>query len=286
MELGNHSEFLGIMPSSEMLMRWFINDTMSMGTYRLKGHARADFWRWVMSWGVALRTPSDLGYSDDGFVLPPLNLHHIVVPVDRSEDAGEMLFRMPTINATTMHAEMRRTTEARAECAAALVNDSTDTWAVWCNTNYEADALNRLIPDAVEVRGSDAPEVKEDRLNAFSDGRARVIVTKASIAGFGLNWQHCHHTAFVGLSFSFEQLYQALRRLHRFGQQHAVQAHIITAETEGLILSTVQEKMAAHEEMLNEMRAAVNELRLSEHRALIDYHPRLPMEVPRWLRTA
>lgn len=183
MELGNHSEFLGVMPAPEMLSRWFINDTNATGVYRLKGHAEADFWRWVTSWAVALRRPSDLGdYSDDGYILPPLTIHQHTVEVDVTADRGDHLFRIPDLSATAIHAEMRRTAPARAAVAAALVNGTPGPWAVWVNTNYEADAVTALLPDALEVRGSDSIAAKEARLGAFSDGSARVILTKANVA--------------------------------------------------------------------------------------------------------
>ncbi|MBO0783502.1 MAG: hypothetical protein J2P37_32220, partial [Ktedonobacteraceae bacterium] len=212
MELGNHSEFLGIMPSSEMLMRWFINDTMQNGKYRLKGHAQKAFWDWVASWAISLRKPSDLGYADDGFTLPELRITHRYVETDLTAGRGAgQLFRAPIMNATTLHQEMRLTAPDRAQAVADLVNHSRDTWVVWCNTNYEADELTQRMPDAVEVRGSDTMAEKERRLTAFTNGDIRIIVSKPSICGYGLNFQHCHKTAFVGLSYSMEDFYQAVR---------------------------------------------------------------------------
>lgn len=263
-EIGNHAEFLGIMPANEMLTRWFINDTTKAQTFRLKGHAERAFWDWVASWAVSLRRPSDLGYPDEGFALPPLELHEITVPVDRTQDSGDQLFRTPEMSATNIHREMKLTAPDRAARVAELVNYSTDFWAVWCNTNYEADELKRLIPDAIEVRGSDSPADKERKLGLFGSGEVRVLVTKPSIAGFGLNFQHCHKTAFVGLSYSFEQLYQAIRRTYRFGQQHRVDAYIITAETEGSVLAIIKRKMAAHEKMFGRMNRSASKLSLAE----------------------
>src|SRR5579872_7626 len=219
MELGNHSEFLGVMDSNEMLMRWFINDTMSNGKYRLKGHASKDFWEWVASWAVSIRRPSDLGFSDDGFVLPELQIIYRYVKTDITQDVPEgQLFRLPTMSATSLHKEMRITSADRAQSVADLVNNSDETWVIWCNTNYEADELTKRIPDAVEVRGSESIAVKERKLTDFTQGKTRVLITKAGIAGYGLNWQHCHNVAFVGLSYSFEDVYQAIRRSYRFGQ--------------------------------------------------------------------
>jgi DNA modification methylase len=256
LELGNHADFLGIMPSNEMISRWFLNDTMKAGGYRLKGHAREDFWRWVASWAVCLGKPSHIGYSDEGYDLPPLELVDHVVRVDVTADAGDSLFRGDSLTATSLHKEMRKTAAARAAKVAELVNASTETWVVWCNTDYEADELRERIPDAIEVSGKQPESLKEKNLDLFSEGKARVIITKPTIAGFGLNWQHCCNMAFVGLSYSFEQLYQGLRRSWRFGQRRPVKAHLVYAETEGEVLATVRRKQQQHEEMQTEMAAA------------------------------
>jgi DNA modification methylase len=265
MEIGNHSEFLGIMPSNEMLMRWFLNDTMKSGHYRLKGHAVTDFWQWVASWAIALRKPSDLGYADDGFSLPELRVQHryIVTDVTVGREQGQ-LFRAPSMNATNLHREMKLTACDRAQAVARMVNGSADTWVVWCNTNYEADELIKRIPDALEVRGSDSLADKERTLTAFTRGQARVIVTKPGIAGYGLNWQHCHHTAFVGLSYSFEEFYQAVRRLYRFGQQHPVDVVIVAAETEAPLVAALERKIQAHLHMSEAMHAVASRLALQE----------------------
>lgn len=260
MEIGNHSEFLGVMPSPEMLSRWFINDTMSMGTYRLKGHAVDSFWEWVASWAVSLRLPSDLGYDDDGFILPPLNIRQTTVAVNLLENAGEHLFRIPELNATGIHREMRLTAGDRAAAVAEQVNASRETWIVWCNTNYEADELTKRIPDAVEIRGNHTADQKERAILAFLDGQTRVLVSKPTITGFGLNFQHCHNVAFVGLSYSFEQFYQSLRRVYRFGQTEPVNAVIVAAETEGHIVDVVWQKVREHEALMAGMRAASSKL--------------------------
>lgn len=286
MELGNHSEFLGVMPSSEMLSRWFINDTNHTGNYRLKGHAAADFWAWVASWAVALRRPSDLGYPDDGFVLPPLRMQQVAVQVDMTDPTGERLFRMPELNATKIHQEMRLTALARVQAAAELVNANNEPWIVWCHTNDEADRLRKAIPDAIEVRGSESPEVKERKLTQFSNGKARVIVTKGKIAGWGLNWQHCHNVLFVGMSYSFEEMYQCIRRSYRFGQTQPVDVYLVIAETEGEILATVQKKMAAHEAMLDALVMSTRQAQGQADLHLAPYEPTIPMEIPSWLRSA
>lgn len=254
MEIGNHSEFLGVMPSNEMLMRWFINDTMSNGKYRLKGHATKDFWQWVASWAISLRRPSDLGYDDAGFVLPEMRIERCYVETDITVgvESGQ-LFRAPAMSATNLHKEMRITAPDRAQAVADLVNGSNEIWAVWCNTNYEADELVRLIPDAIEVRGSESLAEKERKITAFAQGKARVIIGKPQMLGYGLNWQHCSHTAFVGLSYSFEDFYQAVRRLYRFGQKQPVEVVIVAAETEAPLVATLERKMHAHMQMSEAM---------------------------------
>lgn len=262
MEFGQHAEFLGVMASNEMLSRWFINDTMNFGQYRLKGHARKDFWKWVSTWAACISMPSDIGFPDDGYVLPKLNMQSHCVAVDQIEGREQdELIRSANVNATTMHKEMRLTCQDRVNKCAELVNGSREAWVIWCNTNYEADALKKAMPDAIEVRGSDSPDDKESKLAAFTNGEQSRIITKPSIAGFGLNWQHCRNHAFVGLSYSFEDFYQAMRRGYRFGQKQEFNCHIIQAETEGAILQTVQRKMQQHREMLDEMKFAAASLR-------------------------
>lgn len=261
MELGQHSAFLGVMPSNEMLSRWFVADQTSMGRYRLKGHAVRPFWRWVASWAQAASRPSDVGdYLDAGYDLPPFKMHRHLVRADITVDSGDALFRMPDMSATSMHKEKRLTVDARARIVADLVaTDPAEPWIVWCDTDYEADALKAVIPEALEVRGSDAPEAKEKRLTAFTDGAARVLITKPRIAGFGLNWQHCARVAFVGLSFSYEAFYQAVRRCWRFGQAREVQVHVALADTELAIWDAVLRKRGEHEEMSRRMVKAMRE---------------------------
>lgn len=262
MEFGQHCEFLGAMPSNEMLCRWFINDTMNFGSYRLKGHAESDFWDWVGTWAACLSNPGDIGYDGKEYILPKLNLKQIVVNVDDVEGAedGE-LFRCPELNATTVHREMRISCAERAKAAAELVASNSEPWIVWCNTNYESDELTKLIPDATEVRGSDSHDSKISKLNKFQTGEARVIISKPSICGFGLNWQHCRNVVFVGLSYSFEDFYQALRRSYRFGQKQEVNAFIISGKNESQIISTVQFKMDLHAKMQERMKKASKSLR-------------------------
>jgi hypothetical protein len=265
LELGNHAQFLDVMESNEMISRWFINDSMQAGNYRLKGHAAKDFWRWVASWAVCVSLPSDLGYEDDGFLLPELRLHDQRVGVDHKRAFAEgRLFLDGTVSATAMWAEKRATSQDRCNFAKSIVGESSEPWVLWCDTNDEADKLKELFPNAIEVRGSDSVSSKEKGLNAFSSGQSQIIITKPDIAGFGLNWQHCHNVVFVGVTYSFEKLYQALRRTWRFGQTKPVDAYIIYAESEGSIMESISKKQEAHAEMQASMREAMRESGLSK----------------------
>lgn len=289
MELGQHSAFLGAMASNEMLARWFIADQSNMGKYRIKGAAMRPFWEWVSSWARCISKPSDIGFSDDGYDLPPLNVHRHIIRADISVDTGEekggqsRLFRVPDMSATSIHKEKRLTVAQRADVIAELVAaEPNEPWTIWCDTDYEADALTARIADAVEVRGSMSPEMKEERLIAFSTGQSRVIVTKSSIAGFGLNWQHCARVAFVGLSFSYESYYQAVRRSWRFGQTRPVEVHVACADTEESIWATVSRKGGDHDAMKREMASAMSRAaRIA--RAYEEYNPQMPMALPAFL---
>ena len=269
LELGNHAQFLDVMASTnEMISRWFINDSMQAGNYRLKKHAESDFWRWVASWAVCISRPSDLGHADDGFLIPPLQVHSHVVSVDHTRAfAGGRLFVDGNLSATAMWAEKRATAPDRCRAAAELVSGLPGFWIVWCDTNQEADLLQELLPEAIEVRGADSLAAKESKLRQFSEGQARVIITKPDIAGFGLNWQHCHQQVFVGVTYSFEKTYQALRRSWRFGQSREVQAHLIYAESEGDIMQTLERKQEAHSRMQHSMNEAMSQVGLGGHGA-------------------
>lgn len=262
MELGNHSEFLGHLGSMEMLCRWFINDTSTASQdWRLKGHAQADFWRWVASWSRTATLPSDLGGQDDGFVLPPLRYELHTVEADITQDVPDgMLFRIPDGSATTIHREKRITMRDRVARAAEIANRETGAVIVWCETNDESSALAAAIPDAIEVHGSMDPEQKVAALDAFTFGQVRVIVSKPKLAGLGLNWQHANTVVFASVSHSYEQHYQAVRRAWRFGQSQPVTCHVIISDTETAIWNNVQRKAADHARMKRAMAEAMNGL--------------------------
>lgn len=281
-EFGQHAEFLGVCSSAQMLATFFINDTFNTGDWRLKKHAESEFWKWVASWAACVSKPSDIGFSDEGYILPKLNLESVVVHVDAVEGAGEgELFRAPTLSATTMHAEMRMTSPARVEAVAKLVTASTEQWLVWCNTNDEADQLKKAMPDAVDVRGSDTPAHKERAAVDFVAGKIRVIISKPGIYGYGLNLQNCHNLAFVGLSYSFEDFYQALRRSYRFGQTREVNAYVVQASTEDAITRTIRRKIAQHEKMQSEMKVA--SLAFMETVRSCESLPEKSMSAVKWL---
>jgi DNA modification methylase len=256
-EFGQHADFLGICSPAQMLATFFLNDTFNTGDWRLKRHAEKSFWEWLSSWAACISKPSDIGFADDGYDLPPLNLQSFAVQVDEVEGRKEgELLRHSTLSATTMHKELSMTVADRVAKVAELVNGSSESWIVWCNTNEESKLLGAAIPDAVEVKGSDTAKFKEKSAEGFVDESIRVLISKSGIFGYGMNWQHCSNVAFVGLSYSFEDFYQALRRSYRFGQTRQVNAYIVQATTEGAILQTINKKIRQHEEMQQKMKIA------------------------------
>lgn len=283
-EIGTHAEFLGIMRRDEMLVRWFIHDSMDTGEWRLKKPAVKDFWAWVSSWSRMIGKPSDVGFDDAGYDLPPLNLHRHVIEANVSEDTAGLLFRIPDMSATSIHGEKRRTVADRSALVAEIVSREPDEpWVIWCDTDYEADALKALLPHFVDVRGSQKAEVKEAGLVAFSTGQAPGIITKPSIAGFGLNWQHSARVAFVGLSFSYESFYQAVRRCWRFGQARPVECHIVMADTERAIYDVIARKRGDHDDMKAQMMAAMRAAAMPRNR-VSEYLPKHKAAVPAWLK--
>lgn len=239
MELGNHSEFLGAMTRQEMLSMYFTHDGGETAKWRLKGHAEKAFYQYVRTWATMLTKPSDLGYNDNGYILPGVNYieHQIATPTK-----GGSLFNDIAVSSTGFNAELRRTMDARMHKAAEIANNSDHNFVIWIKHNPEGPALKKLIPGAVEVTGSDSDEFKEEMLQAFGNNEFRVLITKQKIASFGLNYQNCHNTIFPSLDFSFESLYQAIRRFLRFGQQHQVNAHIITTDTMRNVAQTIRVK--------------------------------------------
>jgi hypothetical protein len=244
--------------------------------WRLKGHAETPFWRWVCSWMHAIRKPSDMGFADDAFQLPALiEAEHLV---EASTLAEGMLFALPAHGLQEQREERRRTLQERCERVASLVNHTGEPALVWCHLNEEGDLLERLIPDAVQVSGSDSEDAKEERLTAFSDGKARVLVTKPKIGAWGLNYQHCAHQTYFP-SHSFEQYYQSIRRSWRFGQKRPVRVDIVTTEGERGVMANLQRKAEQAEAMFSRLVAEMN------NAASIDrgVAANRPLEVPSWL---
>lgn len=236
-ELCNHAEFLGIMPRNEMLAAFFVHDEVG---WRIKGHASVPMYEWMAQWAIAMTKPSDIGYPDEGYALPELRVHPEVVEV-KIEAEGQLF--ATDLGGVGGRAKVRRATmDARVDVAVDLAMSTDDQWIVWCGLNDEADAIAWRVPDSVNVDGSMDPEAKARNLEAFQDGEVRVLVTKPSIAGFGMNFQQCHRMVFVGLSDSYEAYYQAIRRCYRFGQEHPVDVHIVVSELERQIVDNVTRK--------------------------------------------
>lgn len=284
-ELGTSSEALGYLGHMDMLNRFFRNDMSNSATgrnhgntmkWRLKGHAEQPFWRWVCSWARAMRRPSDLGFSDERFMLPPLTEVEHLIEVESV--ANGMLFAMPAADLREQREERRRTVRERCEKAAQLVNSTGKPALVWCHLNEEGDALAKLIPDAVQVSGSDSDDAKEDRLQAFAQNKVRVLITKPKIGAWGLNLQHCAHVVYFP-SHSFEQYYQAVRRCWRFGQKQAVRVDIVTTEGERGVMRNLQRKADQADAMFTRLVAEMNQA-LSIDRA---QSATRTVEVPSWL---
>ena len=245
-ELGNHSEFLGVRSRVEMLAEYFVHDGGSTKDWRLKGHAVAPFWLWVSSWGALVKTPADLGYDDDRFDLPPLVMRSHVLPMDHTEAWSDGALFLADARSLNDQRRVRKATMSRRvqRIVDLIAADPDEPWLIWCEYNAEGEALTRAIADAVQVQGSDTADHKRDSLLAFADRDIQILVTKAKIAGFGMNWQHCARMAFVGPSHSYEQVYQAIRRCWRFGQTRPVEVHIVCAETERAIVENYARKEA------------------------------------------
>lgn len=261
LELGNHAEFLNVMRSKEMVSIFFINDAFNkdhtISKWRLKKHSEKDFWKWVSSWSIMISNPSDIGFDGSTYVLPELQMNELKIDVDK-QDNGK-LFNDIKVSATEFYKELRTTQEHRCKAVAEIVNNSNESFIIWVKSNEEEKEICSLIPDAVAVNGSDKPEVKEKRLLGFAKNEFRVLVTKTKIAQFGLNYQHCQNQIFLSFDFSFEGLYQAIRRSWRFGQKKQVNITLVIVETMGNVIESIKEKQLKFEKMQKEMQLAMNE---------------------------
>lgn len=286
-ELGNHAEFLGIMTRSEMLSMFFINDTSNTGTWRLKGHVKDNvFWKWLASWSAMISKPSDIGFSNEGFVLPKIHYHEHLIKSKEKPSYG--LFTKEAQTMEDRRKVRKSTIKLRCKNASSLINCSNKRWTIWCNLNDEGDMLEKLIEKSVQVAGKHKDEVKAQRMLDFANGEIEKIVTKPKIAGLGMNWQICSNAAFIGLSDSWEQFYQAVRRIWRFGQEEEVHIHIFLEEREGAVLKNIQRKDKQAKLMVQSMIKYMKELTRKElnqsSREVTDYNPQTVMEVPKWLK--
>jgi len=283
MELGNQSEFLGIMNMAEMLAMFFINDAGDTGTWILKGHGKSKFWEWLSTWACVIRSPTDLGFDGSAYILPQLNMFEHVVE-SKSTDG---LFADIASGLMERNAARKESVDDRVAKCAEVVNASTEQWVIWCHRNEEAEKLVALIPGAVDVSGSDSIEHKENSVHDFLDNEIRVLVSKPKILGAGMNFQNCHNTAFVGLSDSWEQYYQAIRRFYRFGQMYEVNVHVISAESEGAVVANIKRKEEQNAQMGAEMVKHMSESMKKEifgaGQEKTEYNPMIPIILPSWL---
>ena len=278
MELGNHSEFLGVMTRAEMLSMYFVHDGGNTAKWRLKGHAEDVFWNWMASWAVFIDNPKNLDYEVNGYDLPKLNINEIIV--DGDEVTSE------TLTLTQRRQARKESLELRCKAAADLVNSSDEQWLVWCDLNDESAMLKNLIDNAVEIKGSDKATHKTGSMLNFSDNLIKCLVTKPSIAGFGMNWQQCHNMIFVGLSDSYEKYYQAVRRCYRFGQNNEVNVYIIISAKEGAVKANIERKQEDAKKMQDAMIKLTKKKKKKElqvtARIMTEYVPKVKMLLPDW----
>ena len=279
MELGNHSEFLGVMTRSEMLSMYFVHDGGQTSKWRLKGHAEDKYWEWMASWSVFIDNPKNLGYEVEGYDLPKLNIYEIV--------ADDMPVVYGKLTLTQRRNARRESLDVRCKRAADIVNHSNDNWIVWCDLNDESAKLASLIKYSVEVKGSDKSSYKRDSMLNFANDKIKCLVTKPSIAGFGMNWQNCNNMIFVGLSDSYEAYYQAIRRCWRFGQAKEVNVYIIISSQEGTVKENIERKQQDTEKMQQAMIKLTKDITAKElkqtTRITTMYEPNMEMQLPNWI---
>jgi len=285
MELGNQAQFLGVMNSAEMLSTFFTHDGGDTGKWRLKGHGKVKFWEWMATWAICIRNPSDLGFDGSRYELPPLNIHeHQVSGGDLLEG---QLFAVVAQSLSERREAKRNSMEDRIALAVKLAQETDGPYIIWCHLNDESEQLAKLLPNAVEVTGSMSIDGKTENIMAFTHGERPGLISKASICGYGMNWQHCQTMIFVGMDDSFEKYYQAVRRCWRFGQTKAVNVHIITAETEGAVKANIERKQRQANEMAGEMVSHMRTITTSKINGATSntekYNPTMPIMVPAWL---
>lgn len=289
-ELGNHSEFLGIMSRKEMLSTFFVHDGGNTSNWRLKGHAKEAFFVWIASWACCMTNPEDLGYDGTQYRLPELRVHERIVKSEKMEGSdGQMMLFAPSVQTLSQRRDARRNSlELRCAEAAAIANSSQEQCLLWCDLNDESTVLSHCVENCVEVRGSDSREKRTARVNSFTTGESKCLVSKPSIAGWGMNWQHCHRMVFVGLSDSFEAYYQAIRRCWRFGQTDPVEVYLVVSDAEGAVKANIERKQAEVQAMTKELVKYTKDILADEikatQRMTETYFAENPMKVPEWLK--
>ena len=284
-EHANASELLGIMSRTEMLATYFIHDGGNTSAWRLKGYGEKKFWEWMATWAICMRNPADLGYSADGYILPKLNIIKKIIKSEPQD--GELV----AIRAETL-AEQREARKAsmddRIALTKELVENSDENWIVWCDYNAESTALAKAIDGSVEVVGSDSPEYKAETAIKFSNNEIKVLISKCSIYGQGMNFQNCHNMVYCGISYSFESFYQSVRRCWRYGQEHEVNVYIVTSEREMNALDTIERKQALMETMQNNMIALMHDVTMNEikhtTRITTEYKPTVELNVADFMK--
>lgn len=279
-ELGNHAEFLGIMSRSEMLATYFIHDGGNTSSWRLKGYGEKKFWEWVATWAVCVRNPADLGYPADDYVLPKLNIiEHLI---ESKADEGLLVAKMAQTLSERRDARKKSLSD-RVKKTKEIVEKSDDTWLIWCDYNLESEVLHQSIDDSVEVVGSDSPDYKAETALKFADGEIKALVSKPSIYGFGMNFQNCHNIVFCGISDSYEQFYQAIRRCWRYGQDHEVDVHIVLSESEKAVLDNIKRKQSQMDDLQESMVNLMHDVTMSEikhtTRIVTEYVPEKEIEI-------
>ena len=255
-EICNHAEFLNVMSRTEMLAMYFVHDGGSTSDWRLKGHAKQSFWDFVSTWAVMLNKPSDIGFDDAGYNLPPLKVIEEMVITPKKNNG--LLFNESAVSATEYHKELRATYQLRLDRVAEIVNKSDENFIIWIGHDEEGKYLRSLLPDAIEVKGSDSKEYKKDKLLGFGRGEFRILITKLKIAQFGLNYQNCHNQIYASLDFSFEATYQGIRRSYRFGQTEQVNIYLVTTDTMANVKDSFENKQRGFKEMQASMTEAMN----------------------------
>jgi hypothetical protein len=289
-EIGEHSEFLGVMSQAEMLATFFVHDGGSTSDWRLKGHAKEKFFAWVASWACCLTNPSDLGYDGKNYVLPELRIHEITVASNDLEDGDGQMMMIPkmSLGLSERRAARSDSIENRVKAAADIANSFDDQVLIWCDLNKESELLSKSITGCVEVKGSDTDEHKKSSMINFSKGDVRALVSKPKIAGWGMNWQNCHNIIFVGLSDSFESYYQAVRRCWRFGQKNPVDVYIIISEKEGAVKQNIERKQQESQYMTSELVEYTKDILKSDIKSTIrmteNYIATERMIIPSWLK--